>query len=253
MLVVDNQLAMKAQLGEIKNNIIIDNVNSITLDDIDFGSIAQYKNIMILENDQIDFKQKEQLVNFTNKIDNITKESSNLAFFKNDFLKSTSNIGNLMEKFDYDESKYIQSLDLKTVKIKLFENLETSLKNIHKVNKIRSGQIKQTDHQNAENQGDIADQINSVPFYNDQGLNEIDDIEDLAELEFNFDLIENMEHSMKYLHEFDNRFGIFVEHLVQISSYMQNKEYFYHRQIDSLGKQLVEAQNKNDILREEIE
>lgn len=77
--------------------------------------------------------------------------------------------------------------------------------------------------------GDIADQINSVPFQRDNGLNEVDDLEDLAELEFNFDLVENMEHSMKYLKDFDHRFGIFVEHLVQISSYMQNKEYFYHR------------------------
>ena len=133
-----------------------------------------------------------------------------------------------MEKFDYDESKYIQSLDLKTVKVNLFQNLEICLKNIHKVNRIRNAQ-NMTQTKEKKDAGDIADQINSVPFQRDNGLNEVDDLEDLAELEFNFDLVENMEHSMKYLKDFDHRFGIFVEHLVQISSYMQNKEYFYHR------------------------
>ena len=37
------------------------------------------------------------------------------------------------------------------------------------------------------------------------------------EIEFNYELIENIEHSLNYLSEFDKRFGTFVEHLVQIS------------------------------------
>lgn len=43
-----------------------------------------------------------------------------------------------MDKFNYDESEYIKSLDLKTVKLNLFSNLETALKNIYKVNRIRN-------------------------------------------------------------------------------------------------------------------
>jgi hypothetical protein len=43
-----------------------------------------------------------------------------------------------MEKHDYDESKYIQSLDLKTVRTNLFDNLETSVRNINKVALIKA-------------------------------------------------------------------------------------------------------------------
>ena len=49
------------------------------------------------------------------------------------------------------------------------------------------------------------------------------------DIEFNFDLIESIEHSLNYLNEFDKRFGSFTEHLIQVSHYMTNKEYFYRR------------------------
>jgi hypothetical protein len=45
-------------------------------------------------------------------------------------------------------------------------------------------------------------------------LNEIDEMLTPMDIEFNFDLIENIEHSLNYLNEFDKRFGSFVEHLV---------------------------------------
>ena len=80
------------------------------------------------------------------------------------------------------------------------------------------------------------DQINAVPYNLESGLNEIDEMLAPMDIEFNFNLIENIEHSLNYLTEFDKRFGSFIEHLVQISHYMTNKEFFYHCQIEKLGE-----------------
>ena len=38
-----------------------------------------------------------------------------------------------MEKYEYDESRYIQSLDLNGVRTNLFNNLETCIRNINKM------------------------------------------------------------------------------------------------------------------------
>jgi len=66
-----------------------------------------------------------------------------VGFFNKNDPKHYSHIAALMEKHDYDESKYIQSLDLNSVRTNLFYNLETSVRNINKVAMIKAQMRKQ--------------------------------------------------------------------------------------------------------------
>ena len=144
-----------------------------------------------------------------------------------------------MAIYDYDESKYIESLELEPIRTKLFQNLQVCLKNMHKVDKFKRNEV-----ENNRNI-DIADQINAVPFQNMNGLNEIEDLINESELEFNFELVGNLENSLQYLTQFDKRFCHFIEHLVQITQYMHKKEAFYNDQIINLSQQLIDAENQN--------
>ena len=41
----------------------------------------------------------------------------------------------------------------------------------------------------------------------------------------------NIENSMWYIEEFDKRFSGFVEHLSDLTTYMQRKEFFYNKNL----------------------
>ena len=48
--------------------------DALSLDNIDFGSIAQHKNTILLDNSAFTQKEKQGLVQITNNLDSITKD-----------------------------------------------------------------------------------------------------------------------------------------------------------------------------------
>lgn len=106
----------------------------------------------------------------------------------------------------------------------------------------------------------LDDQIRNVPF-NPSSCNNTGQIKTKFEgsskgpvgsvdlerkFEFDFKSIQEIEHTMWYVEEFDKRFTGFVEHLSDLSTYIQRKEFFFNKQLKVLTEQYQDKQHKQE-------
>ena len=68
---------------------------------------------------------------------------------------------------------------------------------------------------------------------------------EIQDLEFNFELINDVAWAIRYLEGFEQNFGDLIDHLVTIAKYMKNKEFFYKKSIGTLNDQLSASQVEN--------
>lgn len=138
-------------------------------------------------------------------------------------------------------------MNLKELKRSLITSLKKSIKCIHKLEQRRDGPEDQgrtgnlavSDPEiklpaNLESADSLDEQIRNVPFNNSSSSNvhnnrDHDDQKAQDKFEFDFKSIQEIEHSMWYIDEFDKRFTGFVEHLSDLSTYMQRKEFFFNK------------------------
>ena len=135
----------------------------------------------------------------------------------------TFKVDEVLSKHNYDESKYIQSLDLKPLQQKMFQNLHKCLNTLGKIEEVQKKsnalQEQQQDYDNNENNDNdsekdsiknIQEKINKIPYKN--GHFENDDL-------FDVELINDVNWCQDYLNQFNVRLGQIIDHLFIISAH----------------------------------
>lgn len=151
------------------------------------------------------------MLEFTNQLSQNRKESF-IDFFKQGAKSHLlPSISETLAKYDYDEVKYVQSLDLHKLRKQIFATLQASLEVIDNVQNFKQKQSEKTNSNlNEEKDPELGNslqslqqQIQEVPYHKDG----------VGSIEFDFGLLHDVQSSMHYLTWFNDKFNGFVEHL----------------------------------------
>ena len=150
---------------------------------------------------------------------------------QNNFYDRKESLETLMLQHDFDEAKYLQSLDLKSIRLKVFSNLKKAFKTMKEIEKVLANQEK-LKHQtieliNINDKFNVKDdsiqrlkkQIDQIPYTFQENTVQ----EDEFQIEFNIELIDDTHFTQSYIDNFDKHFCMFVEHLDQICNFISHK------------------------------